>query len=260
MPGSDARPAALRLTHLIADAWPAAETLALGEWRLRWAWGVTRRANSVIATGHPDRALDTAVDAAEAFYAGRGLATRFQLSKGAVLAELRPLLEERGYAEDARTDVMTAPLAGVAAREGAGWVTEEASAPGNPWWSIYSAVEHGSVQPAEGADIESALRGTLLRPSAPTIFVTASRDGVPAAAGQGVAQGEWLGLQCVATLPEFRRLGGARAVMASLARWGERRGCRFVYLAVLRSNAAARRLYRQRGFSPVGSYAYLCCP
>jgi ribosomal protein S18 acetylase RimI-like enzyme len=260
MPGSDARPSALRLTHLIADAWPAAETSALGEWRLRWAWGVTRRANSVIATGHPDRALDAAVDTAEAFYAARGLATRFQLSKGAAPAALSLLLAERGYAEDARTDVITAPLAGVAVRGGAGWATAEATAPGDAWWLIYSAVEHGSVQPAGGTDVEGAFRGTLLRPSAPTIFVTASRDGVPAAAGQGVAQGEWLGLQCVATLPEFRRTGGARAVMASLARWGERQGCRFVYLAVLRSNAAAQHLYRQAGFSAVDSYAYLCSP
>jgi ribosomal protein S18 acetylase RimI-like enzyme len=164
-----------------------------------------------------------AVEAAEAFYVGGGQPPRFQVFERAAPVELRALLKRRGYREDARMDVQTAPLTGLAGRAAAEWVIEEAPIPGDRWWSIYSTVEHGSIRPAEGTDVETAFRGTLLRPSDPTIFVTASRDGVTAAAGQGVAQGEWLGVQCLATLPKHRRLGAARTLMAALGHLGQDR-------------------------------------
>ncbi len=201
MQDPDGQPPAPHLTRLMADAWPAAEQVELGEWRLRWPGGFSRRANSAVATGHPGRDLGPAVDAVETFYAERGQPARLQVSGRASPA---------GSVGDAAT--------------------------------------------------EAAYRGTLLRPAAPTVFVTACRDGSKACVGQGVAQGEWLCVQCVATRPEHRRRGAARAVMAALGRWGERHGCRSAYLAVLRSNAPAQALHRGAGCTPVDAYAYLCAP
>src|SRR5205823_5877579 len=62
-------------------AWPAAEQVALGDWKLRATHGVTRRANSVFTActrGPSD--LDGAIEAAERFYASRGLRAIFHLS------------------------------------------------------------------------------------------------------------------------------------------------------------------------------------
>ncbi len=261
MQDPDGQPPAPHLTRLMADAWPAAEQVELGEWRLRWTGGFSRRANSAVATGHPGRDLGQAVDAVETFYAERGRPARLQVSGRASPPELGGLLRRRGYREDAPTEVWVGPLSGMRGLRGGGWDLEEAGAPDDTWWAVYAGVEHGWAAGSVGdAATEAAYRGTLLRPAAPTVFVTACRDGSKACVGQGVAQGEWLCVQCVATRPEHRRRGAARAVMAALGRWGERHGCRSAYLAVLRSNAPAQALHRGAGLTPVDAYAYLCAP
>src|SRR5487761_37104 len=104
---------AAHLEVLMADAWRPAETVTLGAWRLRWAWGISRRANSVLAGGQPDRALGAAVDAAEAFYAARRLPARFHVSDSTAPVELRDHLARRGYSEDARTEVQAADISGM---------------------------------------------------------------------------------------------------------------------------------------------------
>ncbi|WP_199620013.1 hypothetical protein [Paenibacillus alkalitolerans] len=44
------------IEQLVANAWPAYVQQAIGEWRLRAAFGVTKRANSVFTAGaFPDR-------------------------------------------------------------------------------------------------------------------------------------------------------------------------------------------------------------
>jgi hypothetical protein len=59
--------------ELAADAaWPAPTHAKLGDWLLRSADGWTGRANSALPIGDPDRPLEAAIDAIEAWYAERG--------------------------------------------------------------------------------------------------------------------------------------------------------------------------------------------
>jgi ribosomal protein S18 acetylase RimI-like enzyme len=247
------------LELLMAEAWPPAETVRLGDWRLRWAWGLTRRANSVLASGEPDLDLSEAVDAAEAFYAERGLIARFRLCSATVIAGLRDELARRGYREDAATLVDITQVEAVArAVDGTGWdlaITRELT---DDWWSVYAGLERGSDRTASAdGDVRRRHIGTLLRPAAPVVFVTARRDGVAVAIGQGVAQGEWLCIQCMGTLTAHRRRGAARAVLSTLGQWGAAQGCQRAHLAVLRTNTAAQGLYQSAGFRPVASYSYM---
>jgi ribosomal protein S18 acetylase RimI-like enzyme len=58
------------------------------------------------------------------------------------------------------------------------------------------------------------------------------------------------------TVPEARRRGAARAILAALARWGANRGATRAYLQVEHDNAPARALYEASGFLPAYDYHY----
>ena len=71
-----------RLEELGARAWPAAETVELDGWQLRWTGNVTRRANSVLTTRAVGRLMwEERVVRAEKFYRERGGPPRFQLTR-----------------------------------------------------------------------------------------------------------------------------------------------------------------------------------
>ena len=76
------------------------------------------------------------------------------------------------------------------------------------------------------------------------------------AVGRGVAVGEWLGITSMATLPEARRRGHARAIVHALARWAEARGCVRAVVQVDAANAAALTLYAGVGFVENHEYRY----
>ena len=57
----------------------------------------------------------------------------------------------------------------------------------------------------------------------------------------------------IATHPDFRRRGLARAVVGALAKYARENGITSIFLEVRESNAAARSLYKQCGFEEIGS-------
>ena len=86
--------------------------------------------------------------------------------------------------------------------------------------------------------------------SAPRRFALARAGGEPAATGYGRLEGDWLYIACVATFPEHRRRGLARAVSEQLLAWGAAGGARRAILQVETKNVAAQGLYAQLGFVP----------
>jgi N-acetylglutamate synthase len=86
------------------DAWPAAEVVDLGGWRLRFTQGVTRRGNSTWPGGAPisDREAEARIDRVEERYAARELPSVFQLTPLAMPVALDRLLEKRGYVSTPR--------------------------------------------------------------------------------------------------------------------------------------------------------------
>lgn len=56
----------------------------------------------------------------------------------------------------------------------------------------------------------------------------------------------------IAVLPDYRRLGAARALMDALLEYGRKNGLSMITLEVRESNAAARKLYRELDFADVG--------
>src|SRR5438309_5854038 len=82
-----------------ANAWPAEVVQELDGWRLRYAEGVTRRANSVWPNRAGDRhSLEERLSLAEEFYHRRNQPTRFHICPAAQPSNLDAHLEALAFA------------------------------------------------------------------------------------------------------------------------------------------------------------------
>jgi len=156
------------------------------------------------------------------------------------------VLREAGYREHSRTDVLVADRSEVAApaddvriddAPGDGWLDN--------WWSV-----DGRGGAAEREVARRILTG------GPALYASHGDPSAPDAVARLALVGEWGGLYAVATRPEARRRGLARALAGALAHAAAGDGVRGLWLQVLHDNAAARALYAALGFRPASTYSY----
>ncbi|WP_248958779.1 GNAT family N-acetyltransferase [Sphaerisporangium perillae] len=229
---------------LVHHAWPAPHQEALGGWTLRYADGVTKRANSILPWGEPED-LDKAIDAAERFYADRGVPCVFSVGLRAP-SGLDGFLAGRGYRLVDDTMFMAAALDGPASPV-AHRVTI-AEEPSEDWLATWWAVDGRFGQGL--ATAERIVRGV------PAGYAAVEEEGRPVAVGRSVLQGGMLGIYCMATVPEARRRGLGRSVLRALLAGGRARGATGAYLSVLARNSAAISMYSAEGFTASGRYHY----
>ncbi|MGP3959060.1 GNAT family N-acetyltransferase [Nonomuraea sp. 3N208] len=228
---------------LVHEAWPAYEQRVYDGWVLRYAGGVTKRANSVLTLGRPAD-LAGAIEAAEGFYRERGQRCVFTVGLGAT-SGLDEELEARGYELVDPTFVMAAGSFRPDVLEGA---ELEVRIEGRPWPGWLEA--WWAVDGRYGSGLEDAER---ICTGVPAWYGAYEEDGVALAVGRAVPQGDTLGIYCMATRPEARRRGLARAVLRALARHA---GTASAYLVTTAPNQAAQALYRGEGFEIAGRYHY----
>ncbi len=238
------------IEELAANAIPAAIVQEVDGWRLRYNYGVTRRANSVLAhSASSVIELDAKIAYVERFYARRNLPVRFQICPASLPTDLDATLADRGYTVPTPTSVQIAPLVALRAVDpGPAYVSEQFD---EPWLAAYVAGE------GETDLIKIAARRTMLQHVGPPCgYGTLMIDGQIAAVAQGVVERGWLGIFTVETLPAFRRRGLARQVLSALGAWAAGQGAQNAYLQVLSTNDPAVRLYRQMGFTTLYQYWY----
>ncbi|MGW0805210.1 GNAT family N-acetyltransferase [Nonomuraea sp. NPDC002799] len=223
---------------LVHEAWPAYEQRIQDGWVLRYAGGVTKRANSVLALGEPAD-LAAAIEAAERFYDERGQRCVFSVGPDATPG-LDEELGRRGYEVVDPTVIMAGSPGSAPAQEvriedrpWAGWL--------DAWWEVDGRYDSGV---AEAARICTGV---------PAWYGAYEENGVALAVGRGVPQGDTLGIYCMATRPEARRRGLARTVLRALVRQA---GAGSAYLVTTAPNQAAQALYRSEGFEVAGRYHY----
>lgn len=231
----------LALETVAYDLWRAPEVEELDGWRLRFAHGITGRANSVWPNGDGRLPLAEKVDRAEEWYRTRSAPPLFQITNAARPDGLDAELDARGYVvRGVPTSVQVADLSDVIARtEGSARLEHE---PDDAWIALW----------AETRDVRHLDVVRALLTAGRSVF---ARIG-DVAVGRGVAVGGWLGITSMATLPEARRRGHGRAILHALARWGADRGCVRVLLQVEHGNAAAEALYAGAGFVRHHDYRY----
>jgi N-acetylglutamate synthase len=223
------------------DFWRAPEVAEVDGWRLRFAHGITGRANSVWPCEAGTLPLDEKIERAEEWYRARGVPVLFQLTDASRPAGLEAALVARGYERGSGpVSVEVASLDDVLERTaGDADVSKQVD---DAWIELWSGTR--------GFDNRDVVRAILTAGEA--VF---ARVGA-VAVGRGVAVGEWLGITSMATLPEARRQGHARAIVYALARWADERGCKRAMIQTEAANTPARNLYAQAGFVPHHEYHY----
>jgi GNAT superfamily N-acetyltransferase len=219
--------------------WVSPEVEELDGWRLRYARGLTGRANSVFPNASGALALDEKFARVEAWYAERDLPPRFQLTDGSLPAGLAETLHARGY-EPAGSPVSVETSKLPALEEDTRVeLSEELD---DEWVELWSATRGSS-------DLDTA---RVLLSGSPGRTVFARIPG--AAVGRAVACGEWLGITSMVTLPEARRRGFARAIVESLVAWGRGAGATHGFLQT--DSEIARALYAQFDWREQYTYRY----
>ncbi|GAB2723915.1 GNAT family N-acetyltransferase [Paenibacillus thermoaerophilus] len=236
-----------------SDAWPAAVSEPLGEWRLRYDPVVpSKRCNSVLSAGAlPDRA--DWMDRIREFYAERGAPVRFQVG-AASPPELDVRLEAEGYKAEVPCVVMTMRLQG-----DIGFSGNNAHVPPRQWSSLPDDEWLEAWRTMEGHP-ERTLDGfremMRVRIGAPARYGCIRMDGRIAAVSSAVVHGRLSGLFNVIVHPDYRRLGLAESLVRGLVSWSREQGADTMYLQAVRDNEPALRLYAKLGFAISHRYHY----
>lgn len=238
----------LALQRVLAEGWRADQEQDLGRWRLRAAGGFTRRANSVLVAGQPDRPLDDALAYAAQWYEARGLPLVLQ-----VPTEARRLLDaelgERGWDFSGETSVLVRSL-GEPPPPGA-WAVERADEPDAGWLARYR----------DGAGVDDGqARPVLTNHPQATFARSRADDGPVVAIGRGTLDDGWLAISCVEVASDRRRQGHASAIVRDLLRWGAEGGATRAVVAVEQDNAESLALFEALGFWFHHAYRYRHAP
>ena len=227
------------------NAFPSLKTVLHGDWLLRFAGGVSRRANSANPRSAEANATPSLIAEIEALYRAQGQPAIFRVPSIAD-AGIDQMLTARGYSIEGETCVLHAPVTQeAAASDTAVWLL---AAPTSRWLTAMSALQvHTPVHAATYQQIVDAI-------AVPVRFASLVVDGEPAALAYGALHAGLLCYESVITAPDHRRQGLARRVIAALAAWAREAGADGVCLQVEATNASARALYT--GFGMEESFRY----
>lgn len=221
-------------------AWPALSEVRLGDWRVRFAAGLSRRANSANPLRSDIRNISASIAACEDLYRGQGQPVLFRIPSF-LKAGAEKRLEALGYqAEGESVTLHAARDALTAARD------PEVAILRHPDPSWLTAVARLRQQ----TDREAAAYGRIVALIAvPAAFALLRVEGEPASMAYGAIHDGQLCLESVFTDARYRGRGFGRRVLGALAAWALDDGAKDACLQVEASNAPARALYRGFGMN-----------
>lgn len=226
-------------------AWPCLHEERIDGWRLRFARGFTKRANSVNADEPVRPLLQVQLGEIESRYAREGLTPVFRLISDETGRAMDRMLHECCYRLVDPSLVMTCVLDTF--RDGS-----DASQcfKAEDWLSAFHSVS-AKADPLPDVHL-SLLRAMPLK----TAFMVVQREGLPAACGIAVVTGRLVGLFEIATRPALRGRRLAEMLCRDLLAWGRSQGADTAYLQVDGQNLGAIALYERLGFSLDYEYWY----
>ncbi len=237
----------LAIEHAAVRGWPALEQREIDGWVWRHASGGSIRANTVAALAWTGVDLDRTIDACETLYRAKAAPCVFTVSDASAPPTLDRALERRGY--DRGDDHVT--MAKVVSAEPMCPTDASAAAqPSEAWMRTYLS---GLSEDRRG--IARRLIANLPR-QAQFVGLSPDNDAMRSVSSTGltIVDGTLASVQCMATLPDHRRQGGAWRVLAAIETLAQRQGATHLYLQTGGDNVAAQALYSGFGFSVVGRY------
>lgn len=253
---TNANPAAALAWHAeetCLNAWPALREIVVEGWLVRFAEGVSRRANSANPLSDQAGISDAVVTESAAFYRRHERPAIFRvLTIGPAAVETA--LESRGYTKEGETCILHGALDAIDA-EIDPHVTLRPRAD-RIWFAAMSGLQGHN---AEEAHTYRRIIGAI---SIPASFASVEGDdGRIAALAYGAIHNGMLCYESVVTDPRQRRRGHSRRVVTALAGWAKAQGASGACLQVVADNTPAKALYDGIGLrSELYRYHYRRAP
>ena len=223
--------------------WPAIETVLVDGWLWRHTSGGSVRANSVATVTFDGDDVKTSIDDIESLARGNRVAACFTVSDVSVPEDLDARLAARGYV---RGDDHVTMAKSIDAHAGHPDGVSIASTPSPEWIDVYLS--------GLSSDRRAMAPRILQRLPSSARFVGASSGGRLISSGMTIPDGSVASVQCMATLAEARRGGGAQRVLAAIEHTAAQHGCKTIYLQASGDNHGALELYERMGFIVIGHY------
>jgi N-acetylglutamate synthase len=236
------------------SAWPCFEEELFEGWRLRFANGFTKRANSANASPQALTLTATDITEVERRYGGRGIETVFRLSSLPPLTELDTLLAARGYRSADRSSVMHMAIDNAEGRakdkldKNKAFIEESLSP--EQWLDVYYAISGKSTK-----HLGAHLQLLQAMPNHRLFFVL-TQGGMAVCCGIGVVTDAYLGLFEIATRSTHQGQGLATRLCQNLLHWGQSKGAHSAFLQVEAINTRAISIYERLGFQNLYQYWY----
>lgn len=227
-----------QLEELYTAAWPPLRREIVGDWLLKFAPGVSRRANSANPLRAKIRDVDATIAACEQRYRDAGMPALFRiLSINEPEAGTR--LDRLGYRPEGETVNLYGRMGEVLARR-----DPEASILSRPdaeWLEAMAAAQ------GYAGDRKDTYRRLVDGIAIPAAFALLRQNGAMAALAYGAIEHSVMCLESVVTAAPFRGRGLATRALSALIDWAASQGAGAVCLQVEATNEPGRRLYRKLG-------------
>ena len=229
-----------RIEEGCCNAWPAVRQAWLGDWLLRFAPGVSRRANSAnpLRAGAGD--VDGLIAEGAPLFKAQGLPLLVR-----VLSLLDPAVDRRlaalGFTAEGETQVLHGAI-GAVTRQPDPAVTIDPNP--SPDWLAANAAMRGF-----GAEQDAVYRHIVGSIAVPAAFLDLRANGERVALAFGVLHGGLLVCESVITAEAHRGRGYSRRLMASMFDWAAGNGAAGVCLQVQADNTPAVKLYDGLGLT-----------
>ena len=233
----------LEMETAAVRGWPALEAAGFDGWLWRHSTGGSVRANSVATLAYSGADPERSIAAVEALCKSRKLPVCFTISDVSEPVDLDARLEARGYV---RGDDHVTMSKRVPVQPSMPADVRLAAAPSPEWMAIYLS--------GLSDDRRAAAPLILERLPPASVFVAAALEGQVITSGLTIGDGTVASVQCMATLPDARRQGGAQMVLRAIEHLAARDGRRAIYLQTSVDNLAAQALYMRAGFAAAGHY------
>ncbi|PPF85047.1 hypothetical protein C5E07_06055 [Pseudoclavibacter sp. RFBJ3] len=251
-------PTVAQATSALMASWPALDERRIGGWRLGFAEGFTRRANSVWMLG-PAEETQLALGAVEEAYRVRGLPSQF-LATGSADPRDVAALEAFGYSPTLTGRILCRSLRG----------GEPAALEGGSGGDLIPVTRAGPELPPDWLDAwlswsdRRLARDRRLAPrilsSGASSFLGVRQEGtLVALARVTVVDGTGV-IDCLVTQSAHRGRGHGRLLLRLAQQEAAQRGATSCLAMVVESNAVSRRLFHRAGFTALSSFTYLQAP
>jgi len=232
---------------LSMNAWSSLQALLYDGWILRFANGITKRANSVNPIYPSTLKPEVKVSYCETLYHTQGLQAVYKLTPGNHIAALDRLLASRGYQLVDTTSLQTLTITHTPNIDRYITMTHTYS---DTWLRDFMQLSHKETE------YFGAYKKIFMQLRREACYLSLSKDSHTIGCGLGAIENGYIGIFDIVVSEPYRRQGIGRQIINALLFCARSHGCHEAYLQVVTANTYAQKLYSSIGFKECYRYWY----